>query len=125
MQRTVTIDGREVQFRASAAVPRLYRIKFRRDIITDMAAIHKQLQAQQAAKEGEEGPELSTLPVGTLELFEDVAYIMAKHADPEGVPNNVDAWLDGFDTFSIYRVFPVIEEMWANNMAQTNTPQKK
>ena len=125
MERTVTIDGREVRFRASASVPRLYRIKFRRDLITDMAAIHKQLKAQQKPKEGEEAPDLSTLPIETLELFEDVAYIMAKHGDPDNVPGTVEEWLDGFDTFSIYRVFPVIEEMWANNMAQTNIPQKK
>lgn len=125
MERMVTIDGREVRFRASATVPRLYRIKFRRDIITDMAAIHKQLKAQQKTKEGEENPEPSTLPIETLELFEDVAYIMAKHGDPDNVPGTVEEWLDGFDTFSIYLVFPVIEEMWANNMAQTNIPQKK
>ena len=112
MERTVTIDGREVRFRASASVPRLYRIKYRRDLIADMAAIHKQL-------------ELSTLPIETLELFEDVAHIMAKHADPEGVPSSVEEWLEGFDTFSIYAVFPVIMELWAHNMETLNIPQKK
>ncbi len=123
MERTVTIDGREVRFRASASVPRLYRIKYRRDLITDMAAIHKQLQAQKAETGAE--PQLSTLPVETLELFEDVAHIMAKHADPEGVPSSVDEWLEGFDTFSIYAIFPVIMEMWAANMETLNIPQKK
>lgn len=123
MERTVTIDGRKVRFRASAAVPRLYRIKYRRDLITDMASIHKQLQAQKA--ETGEDPQLSTLPVETLELFEDVAHIMAKHADPESVPGSVDAWLEGFDTFSIYAIFPVIMEMWAANMETLNIPQKK
>ena len=32
MTRKITIDGKEVPFRASAAVPRIYRIKFHRDI---------------------------------------------------------------------------------------------
>ena len=30
MTRKITIDGKEVPFRASAAVPRIYRIKFHR-----------------------------------------------------------------------------------------------
>ena len=32
MTRKIEIDGKEVPFRASAAVPRIYRIKFHRDI---------------------------------------------------------------------------------------------
>ena len=36
---TITVDGKEVTLRASAAVPRLYRIKFRRDMVIDMKRI--------------------------------------------------------------------------------------
>ncbi|MGN1457264.1 MAG: hypothetical protein ACI4XP_04820 [Acutalibacteraceae bacterium] len=32
MTKTIEIDGKEVKFRASAAIPRIYRIKFHRDI---------------------------------------------------------------------------------------------
>ena len=35
IQKNITIDGIEVPFKASAAVPRLYRLKFRRDIYQD------------------------------------------------------------------------------------------
>ena len=35
IQKNITIDGIEVPFKASAAVPRLYRLKFRRDIYKD------------------------------------------------------------------------------------------
>jgi len=118
MEKTITIDGKEVRFRASAAVPRLYRIKFSRDIIQDMNTIHKQLKKQKE-------PSFSTLPVETLTLFEDVAYIMAKHADKDAVPDTVDKWLEGFDTFSIYAVFPPIMELWKANLDQLNLPQKK
>lgn len=117
MTRTVTIDGGEVLFRASAAVPRLYRIKFKRDILVDMKAINEAIQAS--------GAEASTIPPKALTLFENVAYIMAKHADKDHVPDDPDKWLDGFETFSIYAVFPVIQEMWADNLAQLNQPQKK
>ena len=38
--RNIEIDGVEVPFRASAAVPRLYRMKFGRDIYKDLAYSH-------------------------------------------------------------------------------------
>ena len=41
MTRKITIDGKEVPFRASAAVPRIYRIKFHRDIYKDLSALEK------------------------------------------------------------------------------------
>ena len=37
----INIDGKEVPFAASAAIPRIYRIQFRRDIFKDMAKIEK------------------------------------------------------------------------------------
>lgn len=117
MTKNITIDGREVSFRASAAVPRLYRIKFQRDLIFDMKAIGEAISKSNGKK--------STLPIEALTIFENVAYIMAKHADKDNVPDSVDEWLEGFDTFSIYTVFPVIEELWNDNLTQLNTPQKK
>lgn len=117
MTRTVTIDGREVKFRTSAAIPRLYRIKFRRDIIQDMDTLQKAMRESDATA--------STIPPAALELFENIAYLMARHADPDNVPDDVDAWLEQFDTFSIYEIMPVIAEMWADNIAQIEQPAKK
>ena len=53
----------------------------------------------------------STLDTFSLELFENIAYIMAKHADAS-VPDAPEEWLDGFGTFSIYQVLPQIIELW-------------
>lgn len=75
MEKTLNIDGIEVKFRATAAVPRLYRIKFRRDIIQDMTIIQKAMK--KAENDGE------SLPPEALEMFENVAFIMAKHADKD------------------------------------------
>ena len=41
MTKTIEIDGRQVSFRASAAIPRIYRMKFHRDIYKDLAALEK------------------------------------------------------------------------------------
>ncbi len=48
-------------------------------------------------------------------MFENIAYTMAKHADPQ-IPNEVDEWLDGFNTFSIYQVLPQLIELWGLNV---------
>ncbi len=39
LQKTVIIGGKEVRFRSSATIPRLYRIKFKRDIFKDLAKL--------------------------------------------------------------------------------------
>lgn len=113
MVKTITVDGKEVKLKASAAIPRMYRIRFRRDIMHDM----KEIDA--AVKGGDQ------LPIKMLEVFEDVAYLMAKHADPENVPDKVEDWLDQFNTFSIYEVFPEIADLWALNMETIEKPKKK
>ena len=128
MERTVNIDGREVRLRASAAIPRMYRIRFRRDIIQDMSSIQRaiSLARENVTKlNTDENDEVSSLPLDALTMFENIAYLMARHADPEAVPDSVDAWLDGFETFSIYQVMPVIQEMWEENLRTLNEPKKK
>ena len=123
MEKTIVIDGREVRLRASAAIPRLYRIKFRRDILQDMQTIKKAVE-KSVQENAQEGGQMSSIPLEALELFENVSYLMAKHADP-AVPPTVEEWLDSFDTFSIYTVFPAIEELWMANVQQLSTPAKK
>lgn len=114
---TVTVDGKEVTLRASAAVPRLYRIKFRRDIIVDMQAVARAMEDNN--KTGQD------LPMEALELFENMAYIMAKHGDKDAVPDSPDEWLEEFSTFSIYKIFPVLKALWEGNMEALDVAKKK
>lgn len=116
LKKTITIDEIEVPFKASAAVPRLYRLKFSRDIYKDFASLQKNV------KDSDEGE--STLDIESLEVFENVAYIMAKHADPENVPDNPDDFLEQFNTFSIYEILPQLIELWGLNTA-TQIKSKK
>ena len=39
MTRYIEIDGKQVAFRASAAIPRIYRMRFHRDIYKDLDAL--------------------------------------------------------------------------------------
>ena len=116
LTKTINIDGRDVTFRASAAIPRIYRNRFHRDIYKDLRDLQKSVDA--------DDPEASSLDSFSLELFEDISYIMAKHADPSGVPDTPDEWLDQFGTFSIHQVLPEIIELWGLNV-QTQVESKK
>ena len=113
--KKIEIDGKEVLFRASAAIPRLYRIKFRRDIYKDLAQLEKAVDENVA-----DGSMLDTF---SLELFEIIAFVMAKHADPN-IPDTPEEWLEEFNTFSIYQVLPQIIELWGLNV-ETEVQNRK
>ncbi len=116
IRKNILIDGKEVAFKASAAVPRLYRLKFGRDIYRDFAALQTDVN--------ESGEENSTLNIESLEVFENIAFVMAKHADPENIPDNPDDFLEQFNTFSIYEILPQLIELWGLNTA-TQIESKK
>ena len=107
IQKTVKVGDKEVTLRSSATIPRLYRMKFRRDIFRDLSKLEKSYK--------EKDDSTGDLEIEDLEIFENVAYIMAFHADPS-IPGTIDEWLDQFDMFSIYEVLPEILELWGSNL---------
>lgn len=126
MEKVINIGGKDVKMRASALIPRMYRFKFGRDILRDMTSLKKAFKKRSELPEDatDEQKEEATLSEINLMIFENVAYIMAKHADPT-IPDDPDEWLDGFEMFSIYEVFPEILNMWELNNATTSQPKKK
>lgn len=78
LKKTIKVGDKEVAFRSSATAPRLYRAKFKRDIFKDLAKLESSYKGSK-----EEGEEFA---IDDLEIFENVAYIMAYHADNTIVP---------------------------------------
>ena len=113
--RKIEIDGKQVVFKASAAIPRIYRLKFQRDIYKDLRSLERSV--------GDGNEENSNLDLFSLEMFENIAFVMAKHADPS-IPDTPEDWLDGFNTFSIYQVLPELIELWGLNV-KTDVQAKK
>ncbi len=116
IEKTIKIGDADVKFRSSASVPRLYRIKFGRDIFKDLSRLEKSYK-DKASEDG------STMEIEDLEIFENVAYIMAFHADPS-IPKTIDEWLEQFEMFSIYEILPEILELWGTNLI-TDVESKK
>ena len=115
LEKTITVGDKQVKFRSSATIPRLYRIKFKRDIFKDLS----RFGSSYSKKKNEGG----AFAIEDLEIFENVAYIMAYHAD-HTIPDNIDDWLDQFEMFSIYEVLPEILELWGSNLV-TDVASKK
>ena len=115
MNKVIEIDGKSVGLCANALTPRIYRHKVGRDIVRD-------LQKLQTAATSEDG----SFSVSDLEIFEDVAFIMARQYDGS-IPDNVDEWLEQFEMFSIYEVLGELVQLWGDNLftsasAKKNTP---
>ena len=105
LKKFIKIGDKDVAFRSSATVPRLYRAKFKRDIFKDLAKLESSYKGSK-----EEGEEFA---IDDLEIFENVAYIMAYHAD-NTIPDNIDDWL----------VLPEILALWGTNLV-TDIESKK
>ena len=116
MEKMIKVGDREVAFKATGDTPRLYRRAFTSEFFSDITALQTALT--------EFRKQSKPMPVQTLEIFENVAYIMAKQADPN-VPDTPDEWLDGFDMFSIYEILPQIVALWGVNMQTTSESKKK
>ena len=115
IKREIEVCGKLVPFRSSATIPRLYRAKFKRDIFKDLARLEKSFKAN--SEEGE------SFAIDDLEIFENVAYVMAYHAD-NSIPASIDEWLDQFEMFSIYEIMPQLLELWGDNVV-TDVAAKK
>ena len=112
--KTIEICGQPVRFCASAATPRLYRLKFKRDIFADMQKLTKDFQERNTGTD---------LAVESLEIFENVAYIMAFQAD-RSIPDTIDHWLDQFEMFSIYEVLGELVQLWGDNLFTSASAKK-
>ena len=111
MEKKIKIDGRDVLFKSTASTPRRYRQMFNRDIMVDSKKL-----VEDVGKGGELTPD-------SLVVFENLAYTMAKQADPD-IPDTPDDWLDTFEFFSIYNVLPELLALWLSSTETLEAPKK-
>ena len=136
MRKTITINGTEYKFKSSEAKVQEKKAFTGRDIFVDMQKIEKQIKIQEKLKDEmqkkceKEGTEFdeskfeSGIPIESLEMFENIAFLMHKHGDPDQ-PDDINEWLDQFETFDIYEILPEIMEMWKSENKQMSVPKKK
>lgn len=118
MEKLIEIDGKQVPFKATARTPVLYRSIFGKDIFKDLVRLTDKVK-----KATENNASESVLDDETLQVFLNIAYIMARQAD-KTIPSDMGEWLDQFSMFSIYQILPELLELWNMNMTQISEAKK-
>lgn len=113
MEKTVKIGEKKIKLKTSGALPRIYRLWFNRDIFRDINLLATI-----------EDPD--ELEAESMAVFENVAYAMAKHADPNGIPDDIIEWLGSFeDPNTIYNMVDDVIELWNAEKKETAKPKKE
>lgn len=113
IEKVLNISGHDVKFKSTAGTLRHYRNNFGRDMLKDVMHLQEKLQKVSSSAEQFE--------VVDLEMFENLAWAMAKTADPDTKP--IDIWLDDFETFAITKILPEIMTLLVDNMKTENQPK--
>lgn len=114
MEKIVKIGGKEIKLKSTAGTMMRYRNYFNRDFLKDLISLQTKLNERT-----EKGSQFDALE---LDMFEKVAWCMAKTAD-DNIPS-IEKWLDDFETFDIMQILPQIMELLVSNMAQINDKKK-
>lgn len=125
--KKIIIDGEPVKFGVSARTPRLYRERYNRDVMYDMASLYNNFKKALESRKAENINELdlpTQLSIVDLTMFENLAYIMAKQATPD-IPDNEGEWLDQFGVFDVYEILPQLMTLWEKNKQGMSIPKKK
>ena len=120
IDKKIMVDGKEIAFRTSAALPRIYRDKFKSDVFIDLNKIRSQVLKNKKSKKADAGD----LPPESMSTIENLAYCMAKHAD-KTITDDVDEWLAQFSTTAIYKVAQQIMVMWNEEQQTTSTAKNQ
>lgn len=121
MEKLIKVGDKEVKLKSNAGLLRRYREWFGRDLTLDANEISQAL-ANCADEEG--FTSFSNLPIDILTMFENIAYAMNKYADPSQ-PDDIDEWLDQFDTFDVYTIFPELVTLWTEDSKPQSKSKKK
>lgn len=115
MEKTVSICGIECRLKTSAALPRIYRKLFNRDIFADIGRLA-------ALNDPETDAEAMN---AACDVIENLAFAMHRHGDP-AQPADICAWLEQFpDPGAVLNISDVLVELWIGETEQTSEPEKK
>lgn len=102
MRKTLTIDGKKVNFAVNGFTPIEYSMEFGSDYFADLYEVEKGNVSSQS--------------------FYQIVYLMAKTAD-KNIPQ-MDEWYKSFDSFPIFEVYEQLSPLILKNM-RTSKPAKK
>lgn len=123
MEKTLTIDGRQVRFKSNAATPIYYRTQFGTDYFGELMSLGEIAQAIQAPLDSDtEEDEIDINHIDfkkmanfNSQVFYQIVWVLAKTAD-KNTPPLLD-WLETFEEFEIFDVFSELQDMVMKSMS--------
>lgn len=101
MEKTLTIDGREVRFKSTAATPLRYKAQFGKDYFAQIIQLNKLKNFKKNNFEALENAD--------FEVFYNIIWVLAKTAD-KTIPEPME-WMDEFEAFPLGEIIPQIQEL--------------
>jgi hypothetical protein len=112
MEKIIIIDEKQVKFKSNGATPLRYKAQFGKDYfkeILKMSALEKLKNKKNVVAKD--------LEVLDFEVFYNIAWIMAKTADPS-IPEPI-AWLESFEQFPIVEIIPELQDLISHTLQTT------
>lgn len=104
MEKTITIDGKQVRFKSNGATPLRYKAQFGKDYFKEILKLAPLQNLN--GKKGIKPEQLATLD---FEVFYNISWIMAKTAEPT-IPEPIE-WLEQFDEFPMAQIIPELQDL--------------
>ncbi|AJD92028.1 hypothetical protein JMA_27110 [Jeotgalibacillus malaysiensis] len=104
MEKTLTIDGKQVPFKSNGAVPLRYNSQFNRSFFKDIMGMVGDPNAVAKGKK----VEIDVMKID-FETFYSMTWVLAKTANPS--ITDPMTWLDGFEEFPIFEIYPELQDM--------------
>lgn len=112
MEKTINIDGKQVTFKTSGAVPKRYKMQFGRDFFKDLLGMGvTNIKFDELSEE----KKLEAIRKIDFDMFYDIAWTFAKTANSE--VQDPLTWLDSFDVFPIVDILPEIQDLLAASIS--------
>lgn len=106
MEKTVVIDGKEVQFKSTGGTALRYKAQFGKDYFSEILKLKSLEKLGNLNQEEISSDDLQGLD---FEVFYNIAWTMAKTANKD-IPDPL-TWLDSFDEFPMIEIIPDLQNM--------------
>jgi hypothetical protein len=111
MEKTLTIDGKQVKFESKGSTPLRYKKQFGEDFFVD---IMKMNQLSKIKKKKGEPLSLEELKSLDTEVFYQIIWTLAKTANNE-ISEPLE-WLDTFEVFPIMEILPELQDLITSSL---------
>jgi hypothetical protein len=117
VERTLTIDGRQVRFKSTAGVAFRYQNQFQKDYLVELYKAIPEVTA--LYNKDTVNLSLEDLSKLNSERLLEIVWSLAKTADPN-IPDPL-TWLDEFEEFPVIKIFTELLDL----MVKTSKSKKK